>query len=312
MSEKNTYPFKRGQFYCEQCQKSFFAETLLVRFEDERFVADCPSCESDVPETVWMKNLHKTQGTAKGAAMSAEGRDKSRLNGFTTGSTLARNRHAGKIPMAPAKPGKYPECDACQDLDDCQSSVDEKRGTRISVYCHRKAEVSLKYAAAFLSGDPENMKLVAANNAAQMQMIFDASIKKIFERGVEVVEEALYKDKAGQLIKGRDGELSYVEKIYAHPLIKQCINIMQVMGFTLTDWTMTPKSKEAKEQLSGFLAGAAAASGKSAEDVANDIKETIGNFTNSLDKAKELRAGDTTLQEFKNEKGRRDGVSDPA
>ena len=91
------------------------------------------------------------------------------------------------IPMAPAKPGKYPECDDCQDFDECEANVEEKHGTCIPVYCHRKAEVTWKYAAAYLAGDPEMLKLVAADNAAKIQMVLNASFKKILERRVECV-----------------------------------------------------------------------------------------------------------------------------
>ncbi|MFQ5737354.1 MAG: hypothetical protein ACE5GY_10930, partial [Thermodesulfobacteriota bacterium] len=258
-------------------------------------------------EAYWMRNLHKTIGTAKGAAVSEAGRKKNRLNGFTTGSALMRPFHRGKIPLPPAKPGKYAECDGCHDLDECERNVAEKRGTCVPVYCHRKSEVALKYASSFLSGDPEMMRLVAANNAARMQQVLDNSYKKIFDRGVEVIEKVLHHDKNGDVHRDENGAPFVVEKIYAHPLIKRCIEIMQVMGFTLTDWTMTPKSKEAKEQVAGFLAGMAAGSGKNAEEVSRDIQSSVNKFIDSLAGAKELRDKDETLKGFEAEQGKREG-----
>jgi hypothetical protein len=257
MTDTPIYPFERGQLFCKNCKSLFFAQRAEISFEDNVAMAPCPDCGEASLETVWMRNLHRTIGSAKGANVSPEGRAKNRLNGFTTGSTLLKPGVISKIPMPPAKPEKYPECSDCQDLDACRDQVKLSSGTCIPVYCHRKTEVTLKYASAFLSGDPEQLRLMAAANAAQMQMVLNASYQKIFERGVEVVEHFYERNKAGEIIKDKEGALISGEKIYAHPLIKQCINIMSAMGFTLADWTLTPKSREAKEQATGFIAAMA-------------------------------------------------------
>lgn len=309
MTESNTiYPFSRGQFVCKDCHSLFYAERDLIVFEDGVYWAPCPSCGcTDGLETSYMRNLHKTIGTAKGANMSPEAREKTRLNGYTTGSSSALPWYKGRIPMAPAKPGKYFECDDCQDFEDCHHQVRVSRGTSFPVYCHRKVEVTLKYASAFLAADPEAMRLIAAENAAKMQQLYNASMKKIFDRGVEVIENEFKWDKNGSLCKDADGKVFTVEKIYAHPLIKRCIEIAQVMGFTLTDWTMTPKSKEAKERVSGFIAGMAVGSGKTVEAVSEDITKKVETFVDRLEKAKALRDQDKTLQVFDQEHGRREG-----
>lgn len=309
----STYPFSRGQFVCkgETCQSLFFAQRKDIEYEpgyqDGVAFAKCPDCGSDAIETVWMKNLHRTIGTAKGANMSVEGRAKSRLNGFTTGSSSALPWYQGKIPMAPAKPSKYPECDDCQDRTECHEQVIKNYGTKLPVYCHRKMEITLKYAAAFLSGDPERLKLIAANNAAQMQMVFNSSLKKIFERGVEVIEKDYHWDKDGDLCNGPDGKPYEAVKISAHPLIKRCIEIAQVMGFTLGDWTMTPKSKEAKEQVAGFLAGVAAGSGTTVEALKEKFAGDVEKFKGALESAHALRQKDKALNDFEAEQGKREG-----
>lgn len=301
MTEEIIYPFKRGQFLCtdDECKMLFYAQKEAITFEDELFVAVCPECGKKGYETHSMRNLHGTIGSAKGANMSEAGREKNKLNGYSTGSSFMLPWYKGKIPMPPAKPGKYSECDSCHDLEECKHNVEEKKGTCIPVYCHRKTEVTLKYAASFMSGDPETMRLVAANNAAQMQMVLNASYKKIFDRGCEVVEKIVDMDKDGNIV-------STTEKVFAHPLIKQCVAIMQTMGFTLTDWTMTPKSKEAKEQVAGFLAGVAAGTGKSVDQVVGEHKASLERFIDSLQKAKGLREGDQTLKTFETEMGQRD------
>ena len=306
MNETNAYPFSRGQFTCD-CGALFYAEREKVSFSKGVFLAPCPECSEDAFETAQMRNLHRTIGSSKGAAVSPEGRAKNRLNSFTTGSSSVLPWYQSRIPMPPAKPGKYAECDDCQDINDCEANVAEKRGTSIPVYCHRKIEVSQKYAAAFLAGDPEKMKLIAADNAARMQQLFNASIKAIFDRGVELVMNKLSWDKNGNIQKGVDGAPFVIEEVYAHPLIKRCIELMQVMGFTLADWTMTPKSKEAKEQVAGFLAGFGAGSSKSAEAVSEELKSAINNFASLIGKASTLRSEDKTLTAFEAESGQREG-----
>jgi len=301
MSESR-YPFERGQFLCtdKECNKLFYAsrDEGEIFEEDGDFFAKCPGCSMDAIEPHYMKNLHSTVGTAKGANMSEEARKKTRLNGFKTGSSLLSKYHEGKIPMPPAKPDKYQECDGCQDIETCKDNVEAQKGTGVPVFCHRKGEVMMKHAAAFLSGDPEQLKMMAAMNTAQMQQVLNNSFKEIFERGTEVIEKIVHTNKEGVID-------SITEKIYAHPLIKQCTTIMQMMGYSLTDWTMTPKSKEAKEQVAGFLA-ASMGSGASLEEVTEKIKATVHNFSAALGKAAALRDQADTLKVFEEEQGERE------
>lgn len=299
--ETTTYPFQRGQFICskdKECGNTFFASKEKVVEEDGIYFSDCPDCGSVGIESACMKNLHSTIGTAKGANMSKEGRDKSRLNGFTTGSTLLAKFAKSKIPLPPAKPDKYAECDDCQDKEQCKLVVEEAMGTCRPVYCHRKNEVAMKFMAAFTSGDPEQLMMVSAMNNANMQSVLNNSFMKIFQRGVEVVEKIIQYDKDGK-------QLNSTEKIYAHPLIKQCTNIMQAMGYTLSDATMTVKSKEAKDQVAGFLA-ASMGSGVPLEEVTEKIDKTVKNFGSLLQQASKLRKDDKTLIVFEAEEAQRE------
>ncbi len=304
MSETLSYPFERGQFVCPSCGALFFAYKPDIDYTDEVATARCPNCPEETEpayETVHMQNLHKTIGSAKGANVSKAGRDKNRLNGYKNGSAHLRPGAASQIPMAPAKPGTYPECDDCQDLQDCEEQVEAAHGTCRPVYCHRRSEVSLKYASAFMAGDPELLRLVAAGNAAQLQQVLNSSFRDIFKRGTEVVETII-------LSRDKDGDItSTTQKIYAHPLIKRCIEIMQVMGFTLGDWTLTPKSKEAKEQATGYLAGLAAGTGMSVEQVTKKIEGDVSDFKAALEGAIAMRSGDETLKVFEEEAGKREG-----
>jgi predicted RNA-binding Zn-ribbon protein involved in translation (DUF1610 family) len=306
MTEDETYPLERGQFTCKACEKVFSVEKKDISFVEGKFLATCPLCGEQVPEIWYMKNCRQTVGSAKGANMSAEARKKTRLNSFTTGSSLMRKGAISKIPLPPAKPEDYPECDACPDIEECKDNVKAREGTGIPVYCHRQAEVLLKFTSAFASGDPESLKFQAAENAARMQMVLNASFLKVFERGVEVVETIFQKNKAGEIQKDILGTPYITEKIYAHPLIKRCIEIMQTMGYTLGDWTMTPKSKEAKEQVAGFLVAAGMAGGSTPDEVVDKLTSAVDKFVSGLQKAKKLREGDATLKAFEEEMGQRE------
>lgn len=306
MSEDETYPLDRGQFICKECEKVFSVEKKDISFVEGKFLTPCPLCGDQVSEIWYMRNCRKTVGSAKGANMSEEARNKTRLNGYTTGSSLMRKGAISKIPLPPAKPEDYPECDACPDIEECKDNVEAMKGTGIPVYCHRQAEVLLKFTAAFASGDPEALKFQAAENAARMQMVLNASFLKIFERGVEIVEEIFHKNKAGEIEKDTIGTPYITEKIYAHPLIKRCIEIMQTMGYTLGDWTMTPKSKETKEQVAGFLTAAGMGSSSTPDEVVDKLTSAIDKFSDGLKKASKLREGDATLKTFEKEMGERE------
>jgi len=305
MSQTPTYPFRRGQFLCKKCNTLFFAEASVIEYEDDHFWATC-ACGSDGLETPQMRNLHGTIGSAKGANMSKEAREKTRLNGFTTGSALMSKYHKGKIPMAPAKPDKYAECDECHDKEACEDAVEDARGTGRPVYCHRKNDVTMKYMAAFLADDPDKFRFIAAQNAANMQQVLNNSFKQIFERGEQLIERVLHFGADGKPLKDEHGNTYVTENISAHPLIKQCLNIMQGMGFSLTDWTMTPKSKEAKDQVAGFLAAASMGSGETPDEAVNKLTAAVDSFAVSLKKAKELRDQDETLKAFEVEQGQRE------
>lgn len=296
------YPFERGQFLCSDkgCNKLFYAlrDKGEISEEDGDFFAKCPGCGADGIEPHYMRNLRGTVGTAKGANMSEESRRKTRLNGFKTGSSLLSKYHAGKIPMPPAKPDKYKECDDCQDIESCKDNVEVKKGTGVPVYCHRKGEIHLKYTAAFLSGDPEQLRMMAATNNAIMQQLFNNAATAVFEDGERLIETILHHDKDGDLLKDADGNDYTIERITAHPLIKQCLNYMQMMGYSLTDWTMTPKSKEAKEQVLGQLASAAASSGETPEDYMKKFTSSLSQLGVALEKGKALRKEDRALKDF--------------
>jgi hypothetical protein len=285
----NAPPLKRSQFICTACPGQenkgaffFFADAEnfrevwikqgethphpgpLPEGEGEKIiVATCPQCGNpDCREPWYMANVRKCQGKQTGPVTPA-GKDKCRMNSYSTGSSYA----SGAIPkyLPPAKPEKYAECDECQDLDECKAAVAEAMGTTRYVACHRLSELIAKYRNAHLTGDPEALRFTAADVHAKMHRVMNQCFKAIFDNGV-FIESLMVSD--GKVVKMENGTNEGGEKLFVNilekkinPAINEAIKILEKMGFSLADWTLTPKSKEAKAALEGYLAGRAAEKG---------------------------------------------------
>lgn len=303
---KDVPPLKRSQFFCPACPEQeskgaffFFVEAPFRENAEGDLVATCPQCgNEDCREPWYMANVRRCQGRQTGPVTS-QGKDKCRMNGFSTGSSYA----SGAIPkvLPPAKPGKYPHCDGCHDMDECTSAVKDAEGTCRPVICHRQSEIFAKYRAAHLSGDPESLRLTAADVHARMHMVLDHCFKAVFDNGV-FIESLLVSD--GKVVKMEDGKNEDGSTKYANllekkinPAINEAIKILEKMGFSLADWTLTPKSKEAKAQLDGYLAGKAAASGMTMDDFISQHNKDMKDFHAALAKGNAAIQQDETLKE---------------
>jgi hypothetical protein len=216
------------------------------------------------------------------------------MNGFTTGSRYLN----GQIPksLPPAKPGMFSECDDCQDLDECKLAVADAMGTCRFVACHRQSEVFAKYRNAHLTGDPVAIKMVAADNQARMQLVLNALFKSIHNYGV-VIERPMMNG-FGVAIKV-DGKV--ITTLQSNPATNDMIKLAEKMGFSLTDWTLTPKSREAKAAFEGYLAGQAAERGVSMDEFIDKHNRDMTSFHDAIAKGGQLAAQDETLREAETE-----------
>ena len=293
--EKKPY-LKRSQFACLKCKGEdeqgpffFFAVAADIRQNDKQdFVSSCTQCGAECVELWYMTNVRKAQGKETGPKSEA-GKNKVRMNGYTTGSRYL----SGAIPKAlpPAKPGEYAECDDCQDLDECKQAVADAMGTCQFIACHRQSEVFAKYRNAHLTGDPMALKFAAADNQARQQLVLNALFKAIFKHGVVI----------DSLIVGKDGVVKLggkpVTELKSNPATNDMIKLAEKMGFSLTDWTLTPKSKEAKAALEGYLAGQAAAKGQAADEFLEIYRDDIKKFHAALERGNIAMQKDETLRE---------------
>lgn len=302
MAKPNTdFPLKRSRFACPQCPGEggpgalflFYAPAEdILQNEKNEYTAECPQCGETCAELWYMGNVRKAQGKQTGPRTEA-GKKKTRANGFRTGSSYL----SGAIPktLPPAKPGKYAECDACQDYDDCKDEVDRAGGTCRFVACHRRSEVLARYRAAHLSGDPESLRLMAADNQANMQLVANQCLKAIFDEGV-MLESFVVSD--GRVVQHtQDGKAVPLVEKKINPAINESVKILEKMGFGLNDWVLTPKSKEAKAALEGYLAGQVAAKGQAVDQFMAEYKQNMENFQAALERGNAGVENDETRRE---------------
>lgn len=303
MAEPEEKPYlKRSQFACPKCKGEdeqgpffFFAEAARIRKnENGDHVAICPQCEAECAELWYCANLRKSKDLQTGPTSEA-GKNKVRMNRFTTGSSYA----SGAIPryLPPAKPGDFAECDDCQDLDECKQAVADAMGTSQFIACHRKSEIFARYRNAHLSGDPAALKMDAADVHARQRMVLNALFKAIFTHGVLVDSIVVNKDGVVYFSQ-KEGEAAVpLTELKSNPATNDMIKLAEKMGFSLTDWTLTPKSKEAKAALEGYLAGQAAVKGQSMEEFIDQHKRDVKNFQCALEKGSAAAKQDEALLE---------------
>lgn len=302
------FPMKRSQFSCPKCagqegQGAFFFFTPAEEIKQTEhkdhveYIATCPQCgKEDCAELWYMANVRLTKGRQTGPR-TPEGRAKCAMNGYLTGSSYSTGAIPRNIP--PAKPGKYAECQACQDFADCKDEVERATGTNRYVACHRIGEVIAKYRNAHLTGSPESLRLMAADNQANTQRVMDQCFKAIFDHGVYLNSVIL--SNGQPVYVERDGKKVPLVEKKINPAINESIKILEKMGFGLSDWTLTPKSKEAKAALEGYLAGKAAAEGKPIEDFMAEHKKNMAEFQKALERGNIAAKEDPTLMEAEQE-----------
>jgi hypothetical protein len=287
------FRLKRSQFSCPTCPGQedegaflFFVPAAEIRQDGNgSYEATCPQCGNEHCAELWyMATLRAKCFGAK----TPEGKLKVSMNSYRTGSSY----RTGAIPryVPPAKPGKYDECESCQDIEECRQAVEDASGTARYVACHRIGEVIAKYRNAHLSGDPAALRFTAAENQAKMQRVMNQCFKSIFDNGI-FLNKGIY----------HEGKRVDEEQVI-NPAINESIKILEKMGFSLVDWTLTPKSKEAKAALEGYLAGQAAAQGSTMDDFMKKHNDDMKKFHDALTRGNVRVTQDATLKEADEEK----------
>jgi hypothetical protein len=252
-------------FYCKNCKATFTAAPEHIEDAPENnhpylYFSACPTCAIHCQQAAWHKGVLNAMGkqtgpkTEAGKAASAknlvghptpEAMQTIRFNAVTHGLT------AQVATCHPAKPGKYPQCEGCEHLQD-RSCVPYNA-------CLKKAELYLKTHKAFEANDPQLLRQEFANiQASLLAMVNEIILTIALDGGVRIKTPEWYHDKDGgfHLARFRDtatGEMVQLHKIEAHPLVKPLLDLINKNSLSLADMGMTPKVQDQNEITQGFL-----------------------------------------------------------
>ncbi|MCK5740129.1 hypothetical protein KAH55_13150, partial [bacterium] len=164
------------------------------------------------------------------------GKDRVRLNGWKHGLTAQPHL------LPPAKPGKFPECKNCDEIEACKAGEYK--------YCIKQVYTIAHYLEAYESGDVDKMRGLAATTQAKTKAVLDRVLNHILEHGV-MLKEQLF-DPEGNPLTSASGQpaVRYVK----NALLKELQPLIKIVGFEATEQLMTPKSAEEQEALTGHLA----------------------------------------------------------
>lgn len=260
-------PDEALNFHCRACGERFsatYTRTALIEGRDWLpfdYFAQCPACGEEAAQAAWEVNLAKAhahatgprtpEGIAQATANLLEHAHKPEHRAVTRFNALKHGAYAKVSMFFPARPGKYPECDGCEHLTS-EYCVDFRA-------CLKKAELFVKYAAAFERGDPGLLREVVAGRSAALNVIIDQMILAIARAGgPELTSPEWYHDKDGgfHLARYRDentGEMVQLMKKEEHPLLKRLIEFVAKNNMSLGDMGMTPKVQDEQEILKGYI-----------------------------------------------------------
>lgn len=274
--------FERSTFICGSCGAIFSAARDDSRVDEEtaKLFTQCPACTKEAEEAWWMANLRKGHGKQTGPTSEA-GKERSSRNSV---------KHGGYSDsfLYPRKPGEYPECENCNEKEECESDT--------SLYCHRKIEIHNKFMLAIKSGDPEAIKSIAASNFAQAQQVINSLFLDIFRLGsvLESPAWAKVRDSEGaETIEAIEIDDKQVFEYNANPAIGKVTDLLKGMGFTLPEFSITPKGQQDVEILKGHLDERAASRQTEAEYL-KARGDALANLDQTIKDAKKLRKEDET------------------
>lgn len=270
MSKSPEINFKRSTFICQGCGAVFPASADKYLVEDSGIFALC-ACGARAPEAWWMENLRQGADKKTGPR-TPEGKQRSSLNAVTHGQFS--NSY-----LYPRKPEKYPECDHCQDREECLLDS--------SGYCHRKAEIFYKYFLAIKSGDPDKIRDLVAHNLAGAQQLLNHLLRDVHRLGTVIDSPILGRDSDGATII-MEGLVEYK----ANPSVSRLIDLLARLGMTLPEFGITPKGQKERELLQGHLT-ATDEDRRTADEYRRNQAEKFSQVFDAIKQSQELRKSDT-------------------
>ena len=255
-------------FYCLRCRHKWQATPDEVQDAPERdwhpwryWANECPRCGAEnVEQAGWERSLLKAYTQSTGPK-TAEGRARvtANLAGHPTPEEAQRTRfnavqnglYSRVATYFPAKPGKYPQCEGCEYLNN---------GCEVQIACLKRTELFMKHQIAFETKDPALLTLMAADMQAGIRGLIDDMILTVIGDGVRLRAPKGSLDKDGNFrlhqFMDDDGQFRPIEEYSAHPLLKVLGDFLQKNAMSLSDYAMTPKAQDDKDVIEGYLDGA--------------------------------------------------------
>lgn len=270
-------PKPKCHFYCSDCKVGWEAEPERVEdnpdapwhpFDYFATREDCP-CGLEKRQAVWERNLLKAHAHATGPTTD-EGKAKSAANldghptpdesRITRLNALKHGLYAKTAPYFPARPGKYPQCESCEHLNNGCNDLLHREPEHVNPpACLKRVELHMQHMIAFEHKDPNMLTHLTAQMQARVHAIVDNMILEILNTGAAIrtpewTFNAKGEFKLVDFIDDEHGRV-VVEKVQAHPLIKPLIEFLRVNGMTLPDSGMTLRSQDDHDLLKGYLQG---------------------------------------------------------
>lgn len=263
-------------FYCKNPlhDKYVWETDAYALGEDEKYWAVCPACN-----TSRMEVDRSFLGLAKAWLVQSgpttpEGKARSRLNGYKDGRS-SKVMHM----LAPAFPGRYPECDGCELREECEESFR---------WCPVIVGPLLRVSQAYAQGRVDEVREIAGYNAAKQYHVLQMMYGRILKEGVLVPKHIRY-------IDGKDGKIEEVLEWQKNPLLDVIPKYMRDLGHTAEQLAVTPQQQQDQENIEGFLKN----EGKkqiSLEEQRTKAIKAVADLKMQLQKANLTRQADPALK----------------
>lgn len=293
----------------EACKTIFKAAPARIEHDEGqehhpwRYFSNCPRCKTESEQIHWEKSLIKAHAHATGPKTAAgilavtknlEGHPTPEETGLTRFNAMKHGLNAKVAKYFPARPGKYPQCDTCEYMNNGCSELTKA--------CMKRAEVFMLHMIAYEEKDPRLLVAMNSELQASVRAIVNDIILIIARDGVQLVSPEWYYDKDGgfHLAQFQDPDnkdkLILIKKVQEHPLLKVLIDLMKANGMTLPDDRMTTRSMQENTELQGFL-DAAAGDREQLTDYSRRSAQALEDLVGMIERSKQKTAQDPVLIE---------------
>lgn len=269
-------------FYCRECVSSWKTDAYHIGDDDVAY-SKCECCDKlthEVPH--YYANIPKMIEAGKGKSTgpkTKEGKARVALNGYKHGLASRKFRI-----LAPAKKGKYPECDGCPYFDDCTPDK----------YCPINLTEITKFAAAYKNGKIEFLKEFAGVTQGNLAIIMKMLFNDIFTHGT-LVEKVI----SSKVDENTDTE-EIVKEWQDNPSLKHLLKLAEAMGSTADQQMMTPAKQTENENIEGFV-NSEKVKAETAQEHYKKRDELLEKIHAKMANANINRKQDEALQEFENQ-----------